>query len=50
MGHKFLPVNRLDRPGGIGLLFKNYLDIKELDKGHYDHGQRTMIQIWNMET
>ena len=31
MGHKFLPVNGLDRPGGgIGLLYKNYLVIMEL--------------------
>ena len=37
IGYKFLPVNRLDRPGGgIGLPFNNYLDIMEPDKGHYD--------------
>ena len=37
MGHTFLPVNRLDRPrGGIGLLFNSYLDITELNKGHYN--------------
>ena len=35
MGHKFLPVNRLERSeGGIGLLFNNNLDIMELAKGH----------------